>query len=45
MKEVLWSTYAMEMRTRFCNLEYVDPMSKLVSLKQHALVEEYYEEF
>ena len=45
VQNVHWSRYIMEMRTRFCNLEYVDPMLELVSLKQTNSVKEYYEEF
>ena len=33
------------MRTQFCNLEYADPMSELISLKQTTSVEDYYEKF
>ena len=45
LKDVDWQLYAKEMRARFANNEYADPMSELVSLKQTTSVEEYYEEF
>ena len=45
VNKVPWSTYVLEMRRRFCDLEYADPMSELVSLKHTNSVEEYYEEF
>ena len=37
--------YARDMRARFSDTEYIDPMSELVSLKQSKSVEEYYDEF
>ena len=45
VKMVDWEFYVKEMRARFCDNEFADPMSELVSLKQSASVEEYYEEF
>ena len=45
LKEVKWSVYAQDMRARFSEGEFIDPMSELVSLKQANTVEEYYEEF
>ena len=35
----------MEMRVRFSENEFVDPMFELVSLKQLTSIEAYYEEF
>ena len=35
----------MDMRSKFSDIEYIDPMSKLVNLKQSKSVEEYYDEF
>ena len=37
--------YIKEMRTRFSDNDFADPMSELVSLKQFFSVEEYYNEF
>ena len=45
LKEMQWSTYAVDMRVRFNDNEFTDPMSELVSLRQTNSVEEYYEEF
>ena len=45
LKEMQWSTYAVDMRARFNDNEFTDPMSELVSLRQTNSVEEYYEEF
>ena len=40
-----WNVYVMKMRARFHDNEFADPMSDLVSLKQTATVEEFYEQF
>ena len=40
-----WSDYLAEMRSRFADTEFADPMSDLVSLKHSTIVEEYYEDF
>ena len=45
LKDLDWQTYAKAMRARFFDNEYSDPMSELVTLRQSASVEEYYEEF
>ena len=45
LKDVDWQLYAKEMRARFADDEYADPMSELVSLKQTTSVEDYYDEF
>ena len=45
LKDMKWSTYAINMRSRFNNTEFENPMSKLVSLKQTNSMEDYYEEF
>ena len=45
LKEMQWSIYAGNMRARFHDTEFTDPMSELVSLKQTNSVEDYYEEF
>ena len=45
MQKVEWSVYMREMRARFSENEYSDPMAELVSLKQLNFVEEYYEKF
>ena len=45
VKLVDWELYIKEMRARFCDNEFADLMSELVSLKQSSSVEEYYEEF
>ena len=45
MKDIDWQLYAKEMRARFADDEYADPMSELVSLKQTTSVEKYYDEF
>ena len=43
--EVSWNQYIMEMRTRFSDNEFTNPMLEIVSLKQTASVEDFYEEF
>ena len=43
--EVSWNQYIMEMRTRFSDNEFTNLMLKIVSLKQTAFVEDFYEEF
>ena len=45
LSEVNWSQYVTEMRDRFCENEFTNPMLEIVSLKQTASVEDYYEEF
>ena len=45
MGEVSWSHYLQEMRIRFNNNDYIDPMLELVGLKQNGSVDEYYDEF
>ena len=45
MKDLQWNEYIAEMRGRFHNDEFADPMADLVSLKQSSTVEEFYEEF
>ena len=40
-----WPTYIDEMRKRFGDTEFSDPMSDIVVLKQQGSVEEYYEAF
>ena len=45
LKDVKWPTYAVDMRARFNDTEFADPMSELVSLKQINSTKEYYEEF
>ena len=45
LKDVDWQLYAKEMKARFADDEYADPMSELVSLKQTTSVEKYYDEF
>ena len=43
--KVKWIHYIDDMRIRFGDNEYFDPMLDMVSLKQTAFVEEFYEEF
>ena len=45
LKDMSWPDYAGDMRARFHDTEFSDPMFELVSLKQSNSVEEYYEEF
>ena len=45
LKDVKWVDYITNMRARFYNTEFEDPMLKIVSLKQSTTVDEYYEEF
>ena len=45
LKDVEWQLYAKEMRSKFSDSEYANPIADLVSLKQVNTVEEYYEEF
>ena len=45
LKSVVWSEYVLEMQSRFHDSDYSDPMADLVSLKQTATVEEYFEDF
>ena len=45
LMNVTWSQYLLEMRNRFDNNEFIDPMLELVGLKQTHTVEEYYDEF
>ena len=40
-----WASYLEDMRKRFGKLEFYDPMSDLVSLKQTHTMEEYYENY
>ena len=40
-----WSDYLEDMRRRFADKEYEDPMSELVSLKHTTTVEDFYEDF
>ena len=45
LTSLLWSDYMKEMRKRFADTEFADPMSDLVTLKHTNTVDEYYEEF
>ena len=45
LKDMSWPDYAGDMRARFHDTEFSDPLFELVSLKQINSVEEYYEEF
>ena len=45
LAEVNWSHYITEMRYRFSENEFTDPMLELVSLKHTNTVKEFYEEF
>ena len=45
LKVVKWADYVTDMRARFHNTKFGDPMSEIVSLKQNNTIEEYYEEF
>ena len=45
LKDVKWIEYMADMRARFHDTEFQDPMSEIVSLKQSQTVEEYYDEF
>ena len=40
-----WTPYLDDMRRRFGDSEYSDPMSEVVALKQHGTVDDYYDEF
>ena len=40
LKSIEWPSYVLEMRCRFSDNEYSDPMAELVSLKQITTVEE-----
>ena len=40
--KVTWKNYVSEMRARFSENEYLDPMLEIVSLKQSNIVEEYF---
>ena len=42
LRDVKWSNYALDMRARFHDTEFTNPMSELVSLKQATSIEEYY---
>ena len=41
MKDLQWNEYIAEMRGRFHNDEFADPMADIVSLKQLSIVEEF----
>ena len=41
LNEIKWFVYAADMRARFNNNEFTDPMEELVSMKQTNIVEEY----
>ena len=45
LKSMEWNGYLREMRARFYDYEYSDPMAELVSLKQTTTVEDFYEKF
>ena len=45
LKGIEWNSYLREMKGRFYDYEYSDPMAELVSLKQTNTVEDFYEEF
>lgn len=45
VKEMPWESYVSEMKARFHDDEFGDPMADLVSLKQTSTVEEFYDEF
>ena len=45
LSAVDWNQYILEMRNRFSENEFTDPMLEIVSLKQNSSVEEFYEEF
>ena len=45
MTEVNWDHYISEMRSRFSENEFSDPMLELVNLKHTGTVEEFYDEF
>ena len=45
LTEVSWDSYINEMRSRFSDNEYSDPMLELVSLRHTRTVEEFYKEF
>ena len=45
LSEVDWNQYMLEMRNRFSDNEFTDPMLEIVSLKQTTSVEEFYDEF
>ena len=45
LKKIPWEEYVKEMKARFHNDEYKDPIAELVSLKQTSTVKEFYEEF
>ena len=40
-----WAPYLEEMRRRFGDTEFSDPMSDIVTLKQYGSVDNYYDEF
>ena len=43
--DLAWQPYLEDMRSRFGDTEFFDPMSDIVALKQHGTVEEFYDEF
>ena len=45
LTEVNWNVYVVEMRNKFSENEFFDPMIELVSFKQTKTIEEFYEEF
>ena len=45
LSEIIWTQYLHEMRNRFDNSEFTNPMLDLVTLKQTHTVDEYYDEF
>ena len=45
LSEVNWNQYVTKMRDRFSKNEFTNPMLEIISLKQTASVEDYYEEF
>ena len=44
LTEVNWTHYTKEMRIRFSDNEFTDPMFEIISLRQTQSVEDYYEE-
>ena len=45
LSEVNWNQYVTKMRDRFSKNEFTNPMLEIISLKQTASVEDYYEKF
>ena len=45
LQDMPWTTYVTELKARFHDDEFGDPMADLVSLKQTSTVEEFYDEF